>query len=137
MIFLQTLDHIFHYLHCAETRPFSALGIIHIFQKRKLIQNWNDDFPLLHTEGGLPGSESAGIVAFLRERLLDVDSSNSKPKDAEAFPNSTISPPVVSEKDAGADGIHSPSTPVERRDPPTTWEVRTSICRSVCLRQSD
>ncbi|KAJ7347510.1 hypothetical protein DFH08DRAFT_960826 [Mycena albidolilacea] len=120
-----------------KTRPLSALGIIHIFQKRKLIQNWNDDFPLLHTEGGLPGSESAGIVAFLRERLLDVDSANSKPKDAEAFPRSTISPPVVSEKDAGADEIHSPSTPVERRDPPTTCEVRTSTCRSVCLSQTE
>ncbi|KAJ7884156.1 hypothetical protein B0H14DRAFT_1402888 [Mycena olivaceomarginata] len=28
-----------------KTKPLSALGIIHIFQKRTLIQNWHDDFP--------------------------------------------------------------------------------------------
>ncbi|KAJ7579401.1 hypothetical protein C8J56DRAFT_897244 [Mycena floridula] len=54
-------------------RPLSALGIIHIFQRKTLVQQWNEDFPALHTEGGHPGSNSAGIVAFVRERLVDLD----------------------------------------------------------------
>ncbi|KAJ7107960.1 hypothetical protein C8R44DRAFT_804481 [Mycena epipterygia] len=46
-------------------RPLSALGLAHIFQRRNLTRKWHEDFPALHTEGGRPGSESAGIVAFL------------------------------------------------------------------------
>ncbi|KAJ7636234.1 hypothetical protein FB45DRAFT_1137715 [Roridomyces roridus] len=53
-------------------RQLSAFGMVHIFQKRKFVRRWNEDFPALHTEGGQPGSETAGIVAFLRERLVDV-----------------------------------------------------------------
>ncbi|KAJ6568881.1 hypothetical protein B0H19DRAFT_1134143 [Mycena capillaripes] len=53
-------------------KPLSALGVIHLFQRRGLIRQWHQDFPALHTEGGLPGSESAGIVAFIRERMVDV-----------------------------------------------------------------
>ncbi|KAJ7027501.1 hypothetical protein C8F04DRAFT_1266896 [Mycena alexandri] len=53
-------------------RPLSALGLVHIFQRRRLKHQWNEDFPAIHTEGGLPGSESAGIVAFIRERLVDL-----------------------------------------------------------------
>jgi len=65
-------------------RSLSALGIAHIFQRRKLIRNWNEDFPALRTEGGQPGSKSAGIVAFLRERLVDLDDENDHPRDLEA-----------------------------------------------------
>ncbi|KAJ7692209.1 hypothetical protein B0H17DRAFT_1179332 [Mycena rosella] len=36
-------------------------------------RTWHQDFPALHTEGGRPGSEDAGIVAFLRERLVDLE----------------------------------------------------------------
>ncbi|KAJ7678605.1 hypothetical protein B0H17DRAFT_1206669 [Mycena rosella] len=54
-------------------RPLSALGIVHVFQRRRLIQTWHQDFPALHTEGGRTGSEDAGIVAFLRERLVDLE----------------------------------------------------------------
>ncbi|KAJ6544194.1 hypothetical protein B0H19DRAFT_297214 [Mycena capillaripes] len=54
-------------------RPLSALGIVHFFQRRRLVQQWHEDFPALHTEGGRPGSEQAGIVAFLRERFVDVE----------------------------------------------------------------
>ncbi|KAJ6514154.1 hypothetical protein DFH09DRAFT_1099710 [Mycena vulgaris] len=32
---------------------------------------FNVDFPAIHAEGGLPGPDSAGIVAFIRERLVD------------------------------------------------------------------
>ncbi|KAJ7186970.1 hypothetical protein C8R46DRAFT_1184747, partial [Mycena filopes] len=53
-------------------RPLSALGIVHLFQRGRLQQQWNEDFPAIRTEGGLPGSESAGIVAFIRERLVDL-----------------------------------------------------------------
>ncbi|KAJ7676040.1 hypothetical protein DFH06DRAFT_1318176 [Mycena polygramma] len=65
-------------------RSLSALGIVHIFQRRKLTQNWNEDFPALHTEGGLPGSRSAGIVAFLRERLVDLDDKDNAHGDLES-----------------------------------------------------
>ena len=54
-------------------RPLSALGVVHLFQRRALVRQWHNDFPTLHTEGGLPGSESAGIVAFIRERLVDLE----------------------------------------------------------------
>ncbi|KAJ6483130.1 hypothetical protein C8R45DRAFT_1000653 [Mycena sanguinolenta] len=54
-------------------RPLSALGLIHIFQRRTLVRRWHTDFPALRTEGGQPGSESAGVVAFIRERLVDID----------------------------------------------------------------
>ncbi|KAJ7808308.1 hypothetical protein B0H14DRAFT_3762260 [Mycena olivaceomarginata] len=53
-------------------RPLSALGIVHILQRGALVRQWNADFPAIHTEGGLPGSEQAGIVAFIRERLVDL-----------------------------------------------------------------
>ncbi|KAF8144295.1 hypothetical protein K438DRAFT_1782944 [Mycena galopus ATCC 62051] len=53
-------------------RPLSALGIVHMFQREALVRQWNGDFPAIHTEGGLPGSERAGIVAFIRERLVDL-----------------------------------------------------------------
>jgi len=53
-------------------RPLSALGVVHIFQRRALVRQWNEDFPAIHTEGGTPGSESAGIVAFIRQRLVDL-----------------------------------------------------------------
>ncbi|KAJ7111345.1 hypothetical protein C8R44DRAFT_742467 [Mycena epipterygia] len=54
-------------------RPLSALGLVHIFQRSKLVDKWNEDFPALRTEGGTPGSESAGVVAFIRERLIDLE----------------------------------------------------------------
>ncbi|KAJ6543067.1 hypothetical protein B0H19DRAFT_1268240 [Mycena capillaripes] len=53
-------------------RPLSALGVVHMFQRRRLVRQWHEDFPAIHTEGGLPGSESAGIVAFIRERLVSL-----------------------------------------------------------------
>ncbi|KAJ7208551.1 hypothetical protein GGX14DRAFT_697974 [Mycena pura] len=53
-------------------RPLSALGVVHLFKRRSLVRQWHEDFPALHTEGGLPGSKSAGIVAFIRERLVDL-----------------------------------------------------------------
>ncbi|KAF7327321.1 Short-chain dehydrogenase/reductase family protein [Mycena kentingensis (nom. inval.)] len=54
-------------------RPLSALGIIHLFNRGNLVHRWHEDFPALRTEGGAPGSTSAGIVAFIRERLVDID----------------------------------------------------------------
>ncbi|KAF7360455.1 hypothetical protein MVEN_00775900 [Mycena venus] len=65
-------------------RSLSALGIVHIFQRRALTRKWNEDFPALHTEGGHPGSKSAGIVAFLRERLVDLDDEEDHSGDLEA-----------------------------------------------------
>ncbi|KAJ6484740.1 hypothetical protein C8R45DRAFT_1098896 [Mycena sanguinolenta] len=59
--------------HRTGHRPLSALGLLHIFQKRTLKRKWHEDFPVLRTEGGRPGSETARIVAFLREILVDID----------------------------------------------------------------
>ncbi|KAF7367177.1 Short-chain dehydrogenase/reductase family protein [Mycena sanguinolenta] len=53
-------------------RPLSALGVVHLFQRRALVRKWSEDFPAIHTEGGLPGSQNAGVVAFIRERLVDL-----------------------------------------------------------------
>ncbi|KAJ7826886.1 hypothetical protein B0H14DRAFT_1243640 [Mycena olivaceomarginata] len=54
-------------------RPLSALGLVHVFQRRTLARQWHADLPALRTEGGQPGSGSAGIIAFIRERLIDID----------------------------------------------------------------
>ncbi|KAJ6551355.1 hypothetical protein B0H19DRAFT_1157323 [Mycena capillaripes] len=54
-------------------RSLSALGLGHVFQRSKLMENWREDFPTVHTEGGQPGSETAGVVAFIRDRLLDIE----------------------------------------------------------------
>ncbi|KAJ7288692.1 hypothetical protein C8J57DRAFT_521449 [Mycena rebaudengoi] len=62
-------------------RPLSALGIIHIFQRASLAQKWRQDFPAVRTEGGQPGSQEAGIVAFLRERLVDLDEDEDEVED--------------------------------------------------------
>ncbi|KAF7337327.1 Short-chain dehydrogenase/reductase family protein [Mycena sanguinolenta] len=64
-------------------RPLSALGLIHIFQRRALVRQWHADFPALRTEGGQPGSESAGVVAFIRERLIDIGQ-DAQPNEFEA-----------------------------------------------------
>jgi hypothetical protein len=48
-------------------------ALIHIFQRNALVRRWHADFPALRTEGGVPGSESAGVVAFIRERLINID----------------------------------------------------------------
>ncbi|KAJ7197923.1 hypothetical protein GGX14DRAFT_402240 [Mycena pura] len=76
-------------------KPLSAFGMVHVFQRRALMRNWNRDFPALHTEGGCPGSESAGIVAFIRERLIDLDDPVPKPTDPESPEDSAIPQPVV------------------------------------------
>ncbi|KAF7378152.1 hypothetical protein MSAN_00239700 [Mycena sanguinolenta] len=65
-------------------RPLTALGIVHIFQRKALIRKWHEDFPALHSEGSRPGSEGAGIVAFVRERLVDVDEDYIHGSDLEA-----------------------------------------------------
>ncbi|KAJ7105687.1 hypothetical protein C8R44DRAFT_806662, partial [Mycena epipterygia] len=84
-------------------RPLSALGVVHIFERRRLAREWRRDFPALHSEGGLPGSESAGIVAFLRERLVDLGSGHSDdPKEVEA--QTQLDRDEVSEADRVVDG---------------------------------
>ncbi|KAJ7131906.1 hypothetical protein C8R46DRAFT_1048432 [Mycena filopes] len=66
-------------------RPLSALGFVHLFQRKELRQQWNEDFPTICTEGGHPGDKSAGIVAFIRERLVDLSQvDEDHPDDVEA-----------------------------------------------------
>ncbi|KAJ7812255.1 hypothetical protein B0H14DRAFT_2857433 [Mycena olivaceomarginata] len=64
-------------------RPLSALGVVHVFQRHRLVRRWHEDFPAIHTEGGLPGSKSAGIVAFIRERLVDLGEDPHAPTDSD------------------------------------------------------
>ncbi|CAK5266973.1 unnamed protein product [Mycena citricolor] len=82
--FWTAIDGVFAWLFGASVlyfllarRHLSALGALHIFQRGTLIRRWHEDFPQLLEEGGQPGSESAGVVAFIRERLLDVHEGNS------------------------------------------------------------
>ncbi|KAJ7453027.1 hypothetical protein B0H11DRAFT_1927177 [Mycena galericulata] len=49
----------FNQFATAGRRPLSTLGIVHIFQRKKLVHNWYEDYPALRTEGGTPGSEGA------------------------------------------------------------------------------
>ncbi|KAJ7795640.1 hypothetical protein B0H14DRAFT_3158489 [Mycena olivaceomarginata] len=65
------------------SRPLSPLGFIHSFQRRTLMRRWNEDFPAFRTEGGQPGTENAGIVAFMRERFVDIESEGPKIRDVE------------------------------------------------------
>ncbi|KAJ7872034.1 hypothetical protein B0H13DRAFT_2059659 [Mycena leptocephala] len=97
-------------------RSLSALGIVHIFQRRRLIRNWNEDFPALYTEGGQPGSSSAGVVAFLRERLVDLDDEDSHSGDLEAQHSSSdpVHPVVLKdEPDALNPPVDSISTEID------------------------
>ncbi|KAJ7323219.1 hypothetical protein DFH08DRAFT_817791 [Mycena albidolilacea] len=79
-------------------RPLSALGVVHLFQRRALVRRWHEDFPAIHTEGGLPGSENAGIVAFIRERLVDLGEDprglSKDPKDTEERAPPPVSLPL-------------------------------------------
>ncbi|KAJ7590121.1 hypothetical protein C8J56DRAFT_1048286 [Mycena floridula] len=87
-----------------QRRPLSALGLMHIFQRQGLVQNWHEDFPALRTEGGLPGSKSAGIVAFIRERLVDLDEEEieSTEKDNEVqIPSPTTNYQAVATSETG------------------------------------
>lgn len=47
------------------------------------MRRWNEDFPAFRTEGGQPGTENAGIVAFMRERFADIESEGPKIGDVE------------------------------------------------------
>ncbi|KAJ7108240.1 hypothetical protein C8R44DRAFT_744185 [Mycena epipterygia] len=76
------LRHLCH--HNDGRRPLSALGIVHWCQRDALMRQWSEDFPTLHKEGGRPGSESAGIVAFIRERLVDLDDEDTEIEELES-----------------------------------------------------
>ncbi|KAJ7105644.1 hypothetical protein C8R44DRAFT_745795 [Mycena epipterygia] len=110
-------------------RPLSALGIVHIFQRRALMRKWNEDFPALYTEGGRPGSESAGIVAFIRERLVDLEEKEAKAMDPEAPSDAagTEQPGVIVEGDNQYEsGRDSPSENDQIRGPSALSDSRVS-----------
>ncbi|KAJ7669904.1 hypothetical protein DFH06DRAFT_1372298 [Mycena polygramma] len=96
-------------------RPLSALGIAHLFQRRTLTRRWHEDFPALQTEGGRPGSESAGIVAFIRERLVDIDNRDELCTDADVeeltqdIPAAELQPKAAMSSTEG-DGSLAPAT---------------------------
>ncbi|KAJ6473494.1 hypothetical protein DFH09DRAFT_1218872 [Mycena vulgaris] len=89
-------------------RPLSALGIVHLFQRRELVRRWHEDFPAIHTEGGTPGSESAGIVAFIRERLVDVGQDPLRhPEDIEAQIDGHINLQRMQDRDTDGTSVRS------------------------------
>ncbi|KAJ7464106.1 hypothetical protein FB451DRAFT_1264655 [Mycena latifolia] len=94
-------------------RPLSALGIMHVFQRRGLIRQWHEDFPALYTEGGRPGSDVAGIVAFIRERLVDLDDENNPPQDQDnqGIPLESVYQPVDIREEAEWKGVAEPVQP--------------------------
>lgn len=46
-------------------------GLAHSLIGRQLSERYAEGFPNLATEGGSPGSPEAGVVAFMREYMLD------------------------------------------------------------------
>ncbi|KAJ7711958.1 hypothetical protein B0H16DRAFT_1703171 [Mycena metata] len=88
-------------------RPLSALGLVHMFQRRRLKRQWDEDFPTIHTEGGRPGSESAGIVAFIRERLVDL---GEDPHENQADQPDDVEGQRTRQRTPGADEIHETNT---------------------------
>jgi hypothetical protein len=99
-------------------RPLSALGVAHMFQRRRLVRQWHEDFPAIHTEGGLPGSESAGIVVFICERLVDLEEDSSPHEEDLEVQTSK----VEGASEAGADTIGISSPPDPRPDARYIWD---------------
>ncbi|KAJ7712245.1 hypothetical protein B0H14DRAFT_3638401 [Mycena olivaceomarginata] len=85
------------------SRPLSPLGFIHFLQRRMLMRRWNEDFPAFRTEGGQPGTENAGIVAFMRERFVDIESEGPKINEVEPqhLSEDVSHPEEMQEKDNG------------------------------------
>lgn len=77
-------DYKFHKTHFAADlidlhsgkKPFSALGVVHVFQRKHLLEALRVEYPAFRNEGGQPGSDGAGVVAFVRKHLIDIDVDN-------------------------------------------------------------
>lgn len=54
-------------------KPFSVFGLVHMCRRKRIREAWLKDYPKLTAEGGAPGDENAGLVAFLREHFTDLD----------------------------------------------------------------
>jgi hypothetical protein len=67
------------------------------------MRRWNEDFPAFRTEGGQPGTENAGIVAFMRERFGDIQSEGPKIDEVEPqhLSEDASHPEEMQEKDNG------------------------------------
>lgn len=89
-----------------------------MFQRRRLVRQWHEDFPAIHTEGGLPGSESAGIVVFICERLVDLEEDSSPHEEDLEVQTSK----VEGASEAGADTIGISSPPDPRPDARYIWD---------------
>ncbi|KAJ7323225.1 hypothetical protein DFH08DRAFT_1029512 [Mycena albidolilacea] len=106
-------------------RPLSALGVVHLFQRRALVRRWHEDFPAIHTEGGLPGSENAGIVAFIRERLVDLGedprglAEESKDAEEQVPEDSSISSKMAPSEESANEGVQEDGHRQSPDDSPT------------------
>ncbi|KAJ7881489.1 hypothetical protein B0H14DRAFT_3760356 [Mycena olivaceomarginata] len=106
-------------------RPLSALGVVHLFQRRALVRRWHEDFPAIHTEGGLPGSENAGIVAFIRERLVDLGedprglAEESKDAEKQVPEDSSVSSEMAPSEESADEGVQEDDHRQSPDDSPT------------------
>ncbi|KAJ7840185.1 hypothetical protein B0H14DRAFT_3458271 [Mycena olivaceomarginata] len=112
---------------------FLRLGVVHLFQRRALVRRWHEDFPAIHTEGGLAGSENAGIVAFIRERLVDLDEDPRGPKESkdaeEQAPEEGPLPPKLAHSEESADeGVQEDA---QRQSPDDSPKMHVSRTPSV------
>jgi hypothetical protein len=103
--------------YVVDRRSLSALGLVHWFDQKELTRKWKEDFPALRTEGGQPGSDHAGIVAFIRERMVDVDDDDEdEPAGMRKTGNARDVKPATSEESGILLVAMQPATPVDSEE---------------------
>jgi hypothetical protein len=60
-------------MHLIGKKPLSTSGLIDYFQRERLHKAFHKDYPLIRKEGSSPGDENAGMIAYLRERFVDIE----------------------------------------------------------------
>ncbi|KAH8831952.1 hypothetical protein DL96DRAFT_853777 [Flagelloscypha sp. PMI_526] len=53
-------------------KPLSRIGLVHFFFEGRMRDANRENYPHFFNEGGQPGEKQAGVVAFIREHLLEV-----------------------------------------------------------------
>ncbi|KAH8813951.1 hypothetical protein DL96DRAFT_508426 [Flagelloscypha sp. PMI_526] len=53
-------------------KPLSRFGIAHFIFRERLRRGTRENYPRFFEEGGQPGQQDAGVIAFIREHLLGV-----------------------------------------------------------------
>ena len=74
-----------------DIKPLSTFGLLHLFSQRSLRQKYSKEFPQLADEGGSPGDPKAGVLAFVREYVLDLQPVMTNRNVTRMHPESTLS----------------------------------------------